>query len=134
MKSKLTILCISICLLLSLCGCVINNPVKISDSTIDDLKKDYEDYLAKTYPDETFTVDVWQEKDAIATVGLPAAGYKGYVIRSVITDSEGNRFKIITSNKKYFDDRDMVLDCRREYNEKGQRILRLDDGSIIVCD
>lgn len=134
MKSKLTILCISICLLLSLCGCVINNPVKISDSTIDDLKKDYEDYLSQTYPDETFTVDVWQEKDVIATVGLPAAGYNGYVIRSVITDSEGNRFKILTSNKKYFDDRDMVLDGRREYNEKGQRILRLDDGSIIVSD
>lgn len=128
MKKKLTFLGISICLLLSLCACG-----KMSDKKLDNIKKEYEEYLADTYPGETFTVDVWQEYSTFGTSAFPVP-YSGYIIRSIVTDSDGNRFKILTSNNKYFDDRDMVLDGRREYNEKGQRILRLDDGSVIYTD
>ena len=55
------ILCISLCLLVSLCACTIKSDKKMSDEEIQKLKSEYAKYLSETYPEETFTVDVWQE-------------------------------------------------------------------------
>ena len=61
MKKNTFILFISICLITSLCSCTIKSHRKISEKVLTDRKAAYENYLKETYPDETFTVKVWQE-------------------------------------------------------------------------
>ena len=133
MRKKLGILGIAACMMLTFCACVIRNPVKISQKTLDERKEAYEDYLANTYPGETFTVDIWQEYSTIGSAGMPA-GYEGYIIMEVITDSKGNRFRIFHTSTGYMDDYQKVLDGQIEYNEKGQRAIHLSDGSVIYVD
>ena len=54
--------------------------------------------------------------------------YEGYLIRQVITDSEGNRFKITKySNGDLVDDYQKVLDGTIRYDEKGLQVFRDED-------
>ena len=116
---------IIICVLLStfICSCKIKSDKKISDDVINARKEEFDDYLEKTYPDESFTVDIWQEYgEQIGAAGLP--DYEGYLLRQVITDSKGNRFKVfVISDGKYSDDYQKVLDGTVHYDEKGQQIF-----------
>ncbi|MBR0393361.1 MAG: hypothetical protein IJK38_13670, partial [Oscillospiraceae bacterium] len=104
MRSKALISVVCICLLLSLCSCTIKSDRKISEKVLSDRKAAYENYLKETYPDETFTVEVWQEYgEDIGPAGLP--DYEGYLIRQVVTDSRGNRFQVFeVDGGKYSDD------------------------------
>ena len=113
---------IFICLLLSLSACKITSDKKISDKVLNDRKAEFEKYLAETYPDETFTVEVWQEYGKeTGAAGLP--DYEGYMMRQIVTDSKGNRFRVyIRSKGKYSDDYKDVLEGRVHYNEKGQQV------------
>ena len=79
--------------------------------------------MNETYPDETFTIELWQEYgETTGPAGLP--DYEGYLVRQVITDSKGNRFKIFTRNPGvYSDDYKKVLDGTVHYDEKGEQIL-----------
>ncbi|MCR5178243.1 MAG: hypothetical protein K6C95_04580 [Lachnospiraceae bacterium] len=123
MKKNLLFMVVSICLAASLCSCTIRSNRKISDTVINDRKEAYEKYLKETYPNETFTVEVWQEygKD-IGPAGLP--DYEGYLIRQVITDSEGNRFQIHEYGKgEYSDDYQKVLDGWIQYDENGEYVF-----------
>ncbi len=138
MKKALTIkknhfIFISLCVfvLMSLCSCTIKSNRKISEKTLNDRKAAYEKYLKDTYPDETFSVSVWQEyAENTGGAGLP--DYEGYVIRTVITDSKGNRFKIKgDSPDKYYDDYKDVLEGSISYNEKGQHIYYDDSGEVL---
>lgn len=120
MKLRILISGICICLLLSLCSCTIKSEKRISDRVISDRKTEYENYLKETYPDETFTVEIWQEygKD-IGPAGLP--DYEGYMLRQVITDSKGNRFQVFEQSRgKYSDDYQKVLDGLIKYDDNGQ--------------
>jgi len=131
MKKIIEILCISLCLLVSLCACTIKSDKKMSDEEIQKLKSEYVKYLSETYPEETFTVDVWQEySETTGGAGLP--DYEGYLLRQVITDSEGNRFKIFTKNiGEYSDDYQEVLNGTIHYNEKGQRVFFDENGEVL---
>ena len=123
MKKKLLSMVVCLCLIVPLCACTIRSNRKISDTVLNDRKAAYEEYLRETYPDESFTVEVWQEygKD-IGPAGLP--DYEGYLIRQVITDSNGNRFQIHEYNKgEYSDDYQKVLDGWIEYDEKGEYVF-----------
>ena len=113
---------IGICLCLLMCSCTIRSDKEISEDVIEERKEAFEKYLEETYPDETFTVEVWQEygKD-IGPAGLP--DYEGYLIKQVITDSKGNRFQIHIYDDGYGDDYQKVLDGWIEYDEKGELIL-----------
>ena len=123
---------------LMLCACSVKNNKKMSDDKINEMKAEYEEYLKETYPDETFTVEIWEEYgETTGGAGLP--DYEGYLLRQVITDSKGNRFKIYTSDegsslfdihRVYSDDYKDVLEGNRHYNEKGQRIHNDDNGEI----
>ena len=123
MKKRIFIIGICICILFSLDACKIKSDKKMTDKEINNLKAEYEKYLNETYPDETFTIDLWQDYgETIGPAGLP--DYEGYLMRQVITDSKGNRFKIFTSNPGvYSDDYQKVLDGMVHYNEKGEQIL-----------
>lgn len=131
MRVKLVLLCICVGLLISLCSCTIRSEKKISDDVINAQKEEFEKYLAETYPDEKFTVEIWQEySEKTGGAGLP--DYEGYVLRQVITDSKGNRFKIFTlSEGKYSDDYQKVLDGTVHYNEKGQQVFYDDKGKVL---
>ena len=123
MKKRIFIIGICICILFSLDACKIKSDKKMTDKEINNLKAEYEKYLNETYPDETFTIELWQEYgETIGPAGLP--DYEGYLMRQVITDSKGNRFKIFTSNPGvYSDDYQKVLDGMVHYDEKGEQIL-----------
>ena len=91
MKKKLVILGMYIGILCILCACSIRSDKKISEEKIDARREMFEEYLAQKYPDETFTVKVWQEYvEETGGAGLP--DYEGYVYRQVVTDSKGNNF------------------------------------------
>ena len=79
-------------MLVSLCSCTMKSDKKISEKKIEEQKAEFETYLKKTYPDESFTVQLWQEYgNETGAAGLP--DYEGYLLRQVCTDSKGNRFK-----------------------------------------
>ncbi len=134
MKRKNVLICGLVCLTLLIGGCTIRSDKKISDDELEELKEDYEEYLEETYPGESFTVEVWQEYgERVGGAGLP--DYEGYLLRQVITDSEGNRFKIFDlSDRDYTDDYQDVLDGKVHYNEKGQRVFLDDDGEVLFVD
>ena len=123
MKKRIFIIGICICILFSLGACKIKSDKKMTDKEINNLKAEYEKYLNETYPDETFTIELWQEYgETTGPAGLP--DYEGYLVRQVITDSKGNRFKIFTRNPGvYSDDYKKVLDGTVHYDEKGEQIL-----------
>ena len=61
MKKKIVVLGLLVCFLLSLSACKYKNTEKYSDEVLERRKAAYEKYLAETYPDQKFTVRVWQE-------------------------------------------------------------------------
>lgn len=126
MRTKIIFLCLIMTLLMPLCACTIHSNKPISDKVLNDRKEAFEEYLKETYPDETFTVKVWQEYGTdIGGAGLP--DYEGYLIRQVIIDSDGNKFQIHDyGNGEYSDDRQKVLDGWIEYDDKGELILSTD--------
>ena len=132
MKRKLiqTIICIGMISLLS--ACTIRSDEKISDEKIRERQEMFEEYLEEKYPDETFTVKVWQEyAEETGSAGLP--DYKGYVYRQVVIDSEGNCFMVFPGDKgKCTDDYQKVLDGWIHYNEKGQHVIYDEDGNIMA--
>lgn len=123
MKSKFLVSAFCLCLMLALCSCRIKSDKPISEKVLSDRKAAYENYLAETYPDETFTVEVWQEYgEDIGPAGLP--DYEGYLIRQVVTDSKGNRFQVYEISKgEYSDDYQKVLDGWIQYDEKGELVF-----------
>lgn len=138
MKKISMITALFICMVLILSACTIKNSKKMSDEEIKKMKEEYEEYLKETYPDESFTVEIWEEYGK-TTGGAGLPDYEGYLIRQVITDSKGNRFKIFTSDegssifdihRVYSDDYKDVLDGTTYYNEKGQRVYFDDNGEI----
>ena len=132
MKRKLiqTVICIGMISLLS--ACTIRSDEKISDEKIRERQEMFEEYLEEKYPDETFTVKVWQEyAEETGSAGLP--DYKGYVYRQVVIDSEGNCFMVFPGDKgKCTDDYQKVLDGWIHYNEKGQHVIYDEDGNIMA--
>ena len=132
MKRKLikTVICIGMISLLS--ACTIRSDEKISDEKIRERQEMFEEYLEEKYPDETFTVKVWQEySEETGSAGLP--DYKGYVYRQVVIDSEGNCFMVFPGDKgKCTDDYQKVLDGWIHYNEKGQHVIYDEDGNIMA--
>ena len=136
-KKKISLLMFGIVLLFSMSACVIKSNKEINQEELHNIKTEYENYLKETYPDETFTVDVWQEYGKGTSTGLP--DYEGYLLRHIVTDSKGNRFKVYKSEEgpltnlkvRYSDDYQAVLDGRKHYNEKGQTVLYDDDGNVI---
>ena len=106
----------------------------MTEEELDKLKARYEKYLNETYPEESFTIEVWQEYgETIGPAGLP--DYEGYLMRQVITDSKGNRFRIYEKDiGKYGDDYQEVLAGRIHYNEKGQQVFYDEDGNSRVYD
>ena len=138
MKKISMITAVFICMVLILSACTIKNSKKMSDEEIKKMKDEYEEYLKETYPDESFTVEIWEEYGK-TTGGAGLPDYEGYLIRQVITDSKGNRFKIFTSDegssifdihRVYSDDYKDVLDGTKYYNEKGQSVYFDDNGEI----
>ena len=131
---KFALICVCICMMFSLCACTIRSNKQLSDDELEEMKEEYADYLEETYPGEEFTIEVWQEyAEKGGAAGLP--DYEGYLMRQVITDSEGNRFKIFTSNPGvYSDDRQKVLDGKVHYNEKGQEVFYKDNGEEWFVD
>ena len=124
MKKVILLLGLSLILLITLCSCTIKSDKKMSQKQLDNMKAEYEEYLKEKYPDETFTVELWEEygKDT-GGAGLP--DYEGYLFHSVITDSKGNHFKIFetgTLREKYTDDYQNVLDGTIKYDDKGERV------------
>ena len=122
MKKRFELLGVCICLIFLLCACSIKSYRKISDDVLNSRKAAYEEYLKKTYPDETFTVKVWQEYGKkTGAAGLP--DYEGYLIKQVVTDSKGNRFKVYELDKgEYSDDYKKVLDGWIQYDENGEYV------------
>ena len=94
-------------------------------------KSAYEEYLKEKYPNETFKVEVWQEyRKRVGSGGLP--NYEGYLYRDVITDKDGNRFKIWGDSKEnYHDDYQRVLDGEIYYNEKGEHVHFDENGDVL---
>ena len=131
MKRKLILLAAGIGLIASLGACTIRYDKEISEDEIDERKEMFEEYLEDKYPDETFTVKVWQEyAEETGAAGLP--DYKGYVYRQVVIDSEGNCFMVFPGdNGKCTDDYQKVLDGWVHYNQKGQHVIYDDDGNIV---
>lgn len=132
MKRKLALLGICIGILGLLSACVIRSDRKISEETIAARREMIENYLEEKYPDQTFTVKVWQEyAKETGSAGLP--DYEGYVFRQVVIDAEGNYFMVIPGdNGKCTDDYQKVLDGWVHYNEKGQHVVYDEDGNIIT--
>ncbi|MCR5595182.1 MAG: hypothetical protein K6G12_04995 [Lachnospiraceae bacterium] len=138
-KKVLLILGITLSVLLSLSACAIKSDKKLSEEKLNEIRANYENYLKETYPDETFTVEVWQEYgEDIGAAGLP--DYEGYLLRQVITDSKGIRFRIYSTTSikglklytRYSDDYREALEGRVHYNEIGQTVLYNDDGSVLA--
>ena len=131
MKGKLTVILICLGLAFILCACTIRSDKQISEDEINARKELFENYLAKKYPDETFTVKVWQEY-AKETGGAGLPDYEGYVFRQVVIDSKGNCFMVFPGDHgSCTDDYQKVLDGWVHYNEKGQHVVYDDDGNII---
>lgn len=130
MKKRIILLGLLVCLTVLFSACVINSNKKISQKSLDSKKAAYEQYLKDTYPGETFTVSVWSEYgEKTGAAGLP--DYKGELLRSVVTDSKGNRFKVFElGGGKYSDDYKEVLDGNRHYNDKGQEVIYKEDGTV----
>ncbi len=128
---KLSVLIICISLMSLFCACTVHSEKKISEDELNARKEMYEEYLAKTYPDETFTVKVWQEySKKTGAAGLP--DYEGYLFRQVVTDSKGNCFMVYPGdNGTCTDDYQKVLDGWIHYNEKGQHVIYDENGNII---
>ena len=61
MKRKFKILLICIGMLVLFNACTIRSDKKISEEEINARREMFERYLEEKYPDETFTVKVWQE-------------------------------------------------------------------------
>ena len=124
MKKAILLIGMGCFILIILCSCTIKSDKKMSQKKLDSIKAEYEEYLKEKYPDETFTVKLWEEYGLdIGGAGLP--DYEGYLFHSVITDSRGNHFKIFdtgTPGKKYDDDYQEVLAGDRKYDDKGERI------------
>ena len=125
MKKVILLLGLSLLMSITLCSCTIKSDKKMSQKQLDNMKAEYEEYLKEKYPDETFTVELWEEygKDT-GGAGLP--DYEGYLFHSVITDSKGNHFKIFetgTLGEKYTDDYQKVLDGTIKYDDKGERVF-----------
>ena len=98
MKRKFTASVLFVFVLLLLSACTMKSDKKLSDNEINSMKEEYAKYLEEAYPDESFTVEIWQEYGKrTGAAGLP--DYEGYLIRQVITDSKGNRFKVFTSDE-----------------------------------
>ena len=123
-RSITILICIG--LLLTLCSCTIRSDKKISEDVLNKRKEAHEKYLKETYPGQEFTVKVWQEYgEDIGGAGLP--DYEGYLIKEVVTDSEGNRFKVHGDREgEYYDDYKKVLDGWIEYDEKGDMVFKTD--------
>ncbi len=130
MRKRIIFLYMCVCLVLSLSACSYKSDKKISEKELNSRKTAYEEYLKKAYPDKTFTVDVWQEyRKVTGGAGLP--DYEGYTIRWVITDKNGNRFKIWGDSKdSYYDDYKKVLDGDIYYNEKGEHVYFDENGNV----
>ena len=125
MKKVILLLVVSLIMLFTLCSCTIKSDKKMSQKELDNMKAEYEEYLKEKYPNETFTVELWEEygKD-VGGAGLP--DYEGYLFHSVITDSKGNHFKIFetgTLSEKYNDDYQKVLDGTVKYDDRGERVF-----------
>ena len=138
MKRLPLIFALFICML-SICACTMTGTKKASEEEINAKKAEFEKYLEETYPDETFTVKIWQVYgESTGGAGLP--DYKGYMWRQVITDSKGNRFRIYTSDegsslfnihRVYSDDYQDVLDGKKYYNEDGMRVYFDENGEVL---
>lgn len=130
MRKKLTYLGLLLCFCLFFASCVMRSDQEYSEEVLNRRRTAYEKYLAETYPEQKFTVEVWQEYGKKGgAAGLP--DYEGYLLKHIITDSEGNRFRIYEVNTgKYTDDYQKVLDGTIHYNEKGQQVFYKDDGSV----
>ena len=131
MKQALAVTAIGIAVMSLLCACTIRSDKEVSEKVLKEREEQFEEYLADTYPDEDFTVKVWQEySEKTGAAGLP--DYEGYLIRSVMIDSKGNCFMVYPGdNGKCTDDYQKVLDGWVHYNEKGQHVVYDDDGNIV---
>ena len=129
MKKKIVVLGLLVCFLLSLSACKYKNTEKYSDEVLERRKAAYEKYLAETYPDQKFTVRVWQEYGKkTGAAGLP--DYEGYLLYHVIIDSEGNIFQICEYGKdKYGDNYQEVKEGRVHYSERGRELFYREDGT-----
>ncbi|MCR5283628.1 MAG: hypothetical protein K6E18_09680 [Lachnospiraceae bacterium] len=132
MKRKLAILGICMVMLGMLSACTIRSDQKISEEQIEARRELFEKYLENKYPDQAFTVKVWQEyAHETGAAGLP--DYEGYVFRQVVIDSEGNCFMVFPGdNGSCTDDYQKVLDGWVHYNEKGQHVVYDEDGRIVA--
>ena len=130
MRNRSVFICVCLCLILSLSACTYKSDKKISEEKISAMEEEYAQYLKETYPDETFTVEIWQEYGKkTGAAGLP--DHEGYMLRQVCTDSKGNRFKVYSKTKgEHSDDYEMVLEGRIHYNEKGQQVFYDENGEI----
>ena len=131
MRKNAMFLVMCILLLFSLDACTIKRDKKIPEAKINERKSAYEEYLKEKYPNETFKVEVWQEyRKRVGSGGLP--NYEGYLYRDVITDKDGNRFKIWGDSKEnYHDDYQRVLDGEIYYNEKGEHVHFDENGDVL---
>lgn len=130
MKKRMIFICICIGLMFSLCSCTLRDNKPSSKKELNSIKETYTKYLAEKYPDETFTVDVWQDYEKL-TGGAGLPDYEGYVTRHVVTDSKGNRFKIVTKDiNKYDDDYQEVLEGKVYYNEQGKHVYFDENGEV----
>ena len=133
MRKILAILSLCVLMVITFCACEYTSNKKYSEDDLEAIKLKYEKYLDETYPGENFTVKVWQEyTEDIGGAGLP--DYKGNVIRHIVTDSKGNRFRIFQDGSKFSDDYKKVLDGDVYYNEKGQHVHYDDDGNVLFED
>ena len=132
MKRKFKILLICIGMLVLFNACTIRSDKKISEEEINARREMFERYLEEKYPDETFTVKVWQEyAKETGAAGLP--DYEGYVYRQVIIDSKGNCFMVFPGDGgKCTDDYQKVLNGWVHYNEKGQRVVYNEEGGVVT--
>jgi len=124
MKKVKLLLGVSLIMLTMLCSCTIKSDKKMGQKELDKIETEYEEYLKGKYPNETFTIKVWEEYGYTGGSGLP--DYEGYLFHSVITDSNGNNFKIFetgTTNEKYTDDYQKVLAGTIKYDDNGERIF-----------
>ena len=124
MKPLNVLLVVSLIMLTMLCSCTIKSDKKMGQKELDKIKTEYEEYLKDKYPNEIFTIKVWEEYGYTGGSGLP--DYEGYLFHSVITDSNGNNFKIFetgTTNGKYTDDYQKVLAGTIKYDDNGERIF-----------
>ena len=113
MKRLPLISALFICML-SICACSIKSDKKAGEEEINAKKAEFEKYLEDTYPDETFTVEIWQEYGTkTGAAGLP--DYEGYMLRQVITDFETPEQQIEQLNK---------INIKANYTDRNRLIFR----------